>query len=143
MMGELVLKGKLNLMGNLTLKDKVKVGDKEALVQSIAPAGIPHASSAPPVQMPPPPVGPLDPGPTVWVINSLNQTVVVKDPSKPIIVAGSIVMQGSIPTWPGMVLPSVGNPTVMINFLPINVVNDQAIIFPSGSSVPLDKSGQT
>jgi hypothetical protein len=54
-----------------------------------------------------------------------------------------VAMQGNIPSWPGMVLPSAGNTgPVMVNFMPINVVNDQAMIFPSGGAASLSTSGQ-
>lgn len=144
MMANLNLKGRLNLKGNLTLKGnsggKVTVGGKEALVEAIAPSDPPHASGAPPVILPPPPAAPTDPGPKLWVINSFNKTV--KAGTKAIVAQG-MTMQGNVPTWPGMVLPSQGNTgPVSINFLPINVVNDQAVTFPMGAPVPLTTSGQ-
>lgn len=140
-MGTLTLKGKLNLMGNLTLKDKVLIDGKEALVQLSAPSDLPHSASGIPVIIPPPPVPkPLDDGPNVWVIASFNQTV--KAGNKPIVALG-MAMQGNVPTWPGMMLPSVGNTgPVTINFIPVNVQNDQCIIFPSGASAALSTSGQ-
>jgi hypothetical protein len=53
------------------------------------------------------------------------------------------VMQGSTPTWPGMVLPSQGNTgPVTVNRIPMNVVGDQAVIFPSGGTASLGTSGQ-
>ncbi|NET40140.1 MAG: hypothetical protein F6K19_50755 [Cyanothece sp. SIO1E1] len=142
-MANLNLKGRLNLKGNLTLQGasggKVTVDDAEALVEAIAPAD-PQHGTAPPVNLPPPPAGPVDPGPKVWVINSFNRTV--KAGTK-VIVAQGLVMQGNVPTWPGMVLPSQNNKgPVSINFLPINVVEDQAVIFPSGGTATFSASGQ-
>jgi hypothetical protein len=41
------------------------------------------------------------------------------------------------------VLPSSNNSTnVTINFIPVNVVNDMAMIFPSGGSATFNASGQ-
>lgn len=140
MMGDLVLKGLLNLKGTLTLADKVIIDGAEALVESVPPGEAAHSSSAPPVIMPPPPAGPIDPGTSVWVVNSFNKTVTTGN--KPIVALG-MVMQGNIPTWPGMVLPSQVNAgPVSINFIPINVVNDQAVIFPSGGTAVFSASGQ-
>ena len=146
-MADLTLKGTLNLMGNLTLKGdsggKVKIGDSglEALVQ-VTPSDPPQCSGAPPVILPPPPAAPLAPQPTVWIVNSFNPTVMAG--SKAIVALG-MVMQGQsgAPLWPGMVLPSTGNPTVTINHIPINVVGDMAIIFPSGGSAAFSSSGQS
>jgi hypothetical protein len=81
----------------------------------------------------------------VWVINSFNKTVKVG--ARPLVTQG-LVLQGraSGPIWPGMVLPSQGNtgPTaVTVNNLPINVLGDQAVIFPSGGTAALSAgSGQ-
>jgi hypothetical protein len=41
-----------------------------------------------------------------------------------------------------MVLPSSANSNVTINRIPINVVNDMAMIFPSGGSATFNASGQ-
>jgi len=148
-MADLLLSGPLNLMGNLTLKasdgGKVKVGGSEVLVEVVAPTD-PNHGTAPPVILPPPPALPTDPGPNVWVINSLNKTVKVGNPpSRPIVTQG-MVTQGQTPTWPGMVLPSQKNsgPTaVTVNRIPINVLGDQAVIFPSGGTAMLNvNSGQ-
>ena len=144
-MADLILSGDLNLMGDLNLKGdqggKVKVNQAEVLVESTTPPqGIAHCEKAPPVLLPPPPVGPIDPGIKVWVINSFNKTV--KAGGKRIVTQG-IVMQGNKPTWPGMVLPSEGNTTVKINQILINVVEkDKAVIFPSGGIAQLTVSGQ-
>jgi hypothetical protein len=146
-MADLTLKKTLNLMGNLTLKPpsggKVKIGDSglEALVE-VTPSDPPQCNSAPPVILPPPPASPLQPQPTVWIVNSFNKTV--KAGTKNIVALG-MAMQGQsgAPMWPGMVLPSSGNPTVTVNHIPINVVNDMAIIFPSGGSAAFSSSGQT
>jgi hypothetical protein len=143
-MGDLILKGRLNLMGQLSLKDKVLIGDskKEALVEQIAVSGKAHSPSAPPVMQPPPPAGPIDSGTKVWVINSFNKTVTANGLA---IVTMGMAMQGNGAIWPGMVLPSANNPPgsgVTINHLAINVQGDKAIIFPSGGSAGLDTSGQ-
>ena len=146
-MGDLTLKGTLNLMGNLTLtpgaggKLKIGGGALEALVENPGATPPPQCTGAPPVMLPPPPAGPTFPQPTVWIVNSFNKTV--KTGGKNIVALG-MAMQGppGAPVWPGMVLPSSGNPTVTINHLPINVVNDQAVIFPSGGSASFTTSGQ-
>jgi hypothetical protein len=139
-MGDLVLKGLLNLKGTLALADKVIIDSAEALVESIPPGETAHSSSAPPVIMPPPPAGPIDPGTSVWVVNSFNKTVTTGN--KPIVALG-MAMQGNTPTWPGMVLPSqVNTGPVTVNFIPINVVDDQAVIFPSGGTAVFAASGQ-
>ena len=78
-------------------------------------------------------------GHRVKVISSYNKTVTADGKN---IVALGIVMQGSAPSWPGMMLPSVGNPTVTINHIAINVVNDQSTIFPSGGVGTFTQSGQ-
>jgi hypothetical protein len=135
-MGDLNLTGPLNFMGNLTLKDKVKVGGAEALVVA---NGI---GQAPPVILPPPPASPTDPAPGVNVIVSFNLTI--KAGTKPIVAQG-MCMQGSTPTWPGMVLPSnvnTGPTAVKANGLPMNVVGDQGVTFPSGGSITFNSSGQ-
>jgi hypothetical protein len=139
----LVLKGPLNLKLDLTLKASggtVNVGDDPILVELSAPGTPIHSSSAPPVSLPPP--APVDPGPNVWVIKSFNTTVKIGDKYA---VAQGMVMQGNVPTWPGMVLPSQKNmpPTaVSANGVPLNVVADQAIIFPIGAPTGLSQSGQ-
>jgi len=144
-MADLTLKKTLNLMGNLTLKPsaggKVMIESAEALVE-VTPSDPPQCSSAPPVILPPPPASPLQPQPTVWIVNSFNKTV--KANTKAIVALG-MAMQGQsgAPAWPGMVLPSSGNSTVTVNHIPINVVNDQAVIFPSGGSAQFSSSGQT
>jgi len=139
-MADLVLKGKLELHGLLTLKasgGKVKVDANEALVE-LTP-GQQHGT-APPVIMPPPPASPLDTGPNVVIINSFNKTV--KAGTKAVVTQG-ILMQGNTPTWPGMVLPSQNNSgPVTINHIPINVVGDQGVVFPSGGSANFNTSGQ-
>lgn len=135
-MGDLNLKGMLNLKGILTLGDKVLVGGEEALV--VLQPGQKHGD-APPVIMPPPPAAPLDQGTAVVIIVSLNQTVKAKGKA---IVTQGMAMQGNTSLWPGMVLPSTKNSGVTINFIPINVKGDQAVIFPSGGSASFNTSGQ-
>jgi hypothetical protein len=143
MMANLDLQGPLNLLGDLTLQGsgggKVTIGGLEVLVE-VAPSAAPPQGSAPPVILPPPPSAPSDPGSNVNVINSFNKTVKVG--GKPAVALG-MVMQGNVPTWPGMMLPSQGNTTpVTANGSPVNVQNDQAIIFPSGGSASFGASGQ-
>jgi hypothetical protein len=141
-MADLNLKGPLNLMGNLTLKGgKVKINGVEALVE-VTPSDPAQSSAAPPVILPPPPASPLQPQPTVWIVNSFNKTV--KAGSKCLVALG-MAMQGQsgAPLWPGMVLPSSANATVTINHIPVNVVNDMAVIFPSGGSAAFNASGQS
>ena len=137
-MADLTLKGVLNLLGNLELQPdggKLLIGDAglEALVEEA------EGQAAPPVLIPPPPASPSDPGVKVKVISSFNKTVTAGGKN---LVALGIVMQGDIPSWPGMVLPSIGNPTVTINFVAINVANDQATILPSGGVGTFTQSGQ-
>jgi hypothetical protein len=138
MMADLTLKGVLNLLGNLKLQPdggKLLIGDAglEALVEEA------EGQAAPPVLIPPPPASPSDPGVKVKVISSFNKTVTAGGKN---LVALGIVMQGDIPSWPGMMLPSIGNPTVTINFVAINVANDQATILPSGGVGTFTQSGQ-
>jgi hypothetical protein len=135
-MSEIKLNGPLNLMGMLKLKSKVLVGGKEALVETDASGTAPG-----PVLIPPPPSPPSDPAVTVRMVKSFNSTVTATSNDKAIVTLG-FVMQG---TWPGMVLPSSNNTApsdVKINRVAINVKDDSAVIFPSGVSVTLDKSGQ-
>src|SRR5436190_19958976 len=104
-MAGLQLKGPLNLTGILTLNgsgDAVTAGGLDIMVESSAPAG-PHHSVAPPVILPPPPAPPSDAGPNVWVVSSFNKMVQIKTSAygeRPIVALG-MVMQGTIPTWPG------------------------------------------
>lgn len=143
-MPNLTLKGILNLKGMLTLTGasggKVMVGAVEALVE-VLPSGPAQSSAAPPVILPPPPAAPTQPQPTVWIVNSFNKTV--KAGTRPLVAQG-MAMQGQsgAPMWPGMVLPSAGNPTVTVNNVPVNVVGDQAAIFPSGGMAAFSASGQ-
>ncbi|MFQ5629741.1 MAG: hypothetical protein ACE5I1_13335 [bacterium] len=149
-MADLKLKGMLNLTGNLSLNPdggKVLIGDAglEALLEATPPADS-HHGIAPPVILPPPPAAPIDEKLEVWVVNSFNKTVVAGAKKKPIVAQG-MAMQGGkpggIPTWPGNVLPSQNNSTVKVNNIFINVLNDQAIIFPSGGTAIFNaNSGQ-
>ena len=132
-MGTLALSGTLDFAGLLNLGDKVTVGGAEALVVSSSQQG-----TAPgPVLIPPPPAPPASPNVDVHVIVSFNQTV--KAGAYAIVTQG-MVLQANM--WPGMVLPSSANPTVTVNHIAMNVVTDQAVILPSGMSVPLTTSGQ-
>jgi hypothetical protein len=135
-MGNLNLSGPLNLLGTLDLKDKVLVSNVEALVEAD------NTGTAPPVILPPPPAGPSNPAPQVSIVTSFNKTITANGKA---IVAQGLVMQGSPKQWPGMVLPSTANTgpsAVNANGLPINVVGDQAIVFPSGGSASFSQSGQ-
>jgi hypothetical protein len=117
----------------------VKVGAVEALVEVI-PTSSPAQGAAPPVLMPPPPAPPTFPQPDVWIVTSFNKTVMAGAAA---IVAQGMAMQGQMGApWPGMVLPSSVNPTVTINNIPINVVGDQGVIFPSGGPASFTASGQ-
>jgi hypothetical protein len=140
MMADLLLKGMLNFQGNLTLQPsggKVLVDTREVLVELQPPQ---THGTAPSVILPPLPASPIDPGPGVVILSSLNKTV--KAGTSPIVTQG-MVMQGNTPTWPGMVLPSQGNSgPVTVNHIPMNVLNDQAVIFPSGGMATLTSSGQ-
>lgn len=140
-MADIKLKGPLNLMGNLSFMPgaggKLKADGAEALIE-VLPSDPPQCSAAPPVMLPPPPVGPAFPQPTAWIINSFNKTVKVKGKN---VVALGMAMQGQMAApWPGMVL--LGSSTVKINQIPVNVVNDKAVIFPSGGSAAFSTSGQ-
>jgi hypothetical protein len=144
-MAGLTLKGPLNLMGMLTLNasgGKVIAGGAEVLVQVDAPAES-NQGTAPPVILPPPPAPPLDEVPKVWIVSSFNQTV--KIGTKPVVALGMVMEGGKAgpPTWPGMMLPSnVNKDPVTVNHLAINVVGDQAVIFPTGASANFNVSGQ-
>ena len=74
-MGEITLKGMLNLAGTLTLKDKVKVNGIEALVVLNPLTDAPHASAAIPIIQPPPPAVPTDAGTNIWVTQTANATI--------------------------------------------------------------------
>ena len=141
-MGDLVLKGRLDFRGNLTLQGasggKVKVDDKEVLVELQPPQS--HGT-APPVILPPPPATPINTGPDVVILSSFNKTV--KAGAAPIVTLGMVLQGTNPPPWPGMVLPTQGNAgPVSVNQIPMNVVSDQAIIFPSGGTASFNNSGQ-
>jgi hypothetical protein len=136
MMGDLELSGPLNLMGNLTLRDRVLVRGQEVLVVAD------DIGTAPPVILPPPPASPIAPQPQVSIVASFNLTVMAG--SAPIVAQG-MLMQGVPATWPGMVLPSTGNsgPTaVKANGLPVNIMGDTGTVFPSGGTAQFTSSGQ-
>lgn len=142
-MGDLVLSGLLNLSGTLKLAGdggKVTVAGNAVLVQGQKGTGPAHGAGAP-VILPPPPAAPSDPGPDVWIFKSFNSTVTVNAAA---VVALGICAEGNpgTATWPGMVSPSTMNPTVTINFLPINVEGDSGIILPNGGTVTFTSSGQ-
>lgn len=130
-------KDAIKLNGNLILKGEeggVFVDGTPVLVE-IFPTDPPQCKTAPPVMLPPPPTGPADSGQTVWIVNSFNKTVTAK--GKPIVALG-MVMQGSAPTWPGMMLQ--GSSKVTISGVAINVLGDTATIFPSGGSAKMNSS---
>lgn len=146
-MADLTLKGILNLKGILTLKGdsggKVLIGDAglEALVEVIPPTDPAQCTSASPVIIPPPPAPPIPPDPNVWIVTSFNKTV--KAGVRNLITQGMAMQAGNgVPMWPGMVMPSSGNSTVTVNNIPVNVVNDTAVIFPSGGTASFASSGQ-
>ncbi|MDS4015232.1 MAG: hypothetical protein RKP46_12935 [Candidatus Accumulibacter sp.] len=145
-MADMTLGGTLNLMGTLSFKPsaggKLLIGAaaSEALVE-VTPSDPPQCTSAPPVILPPPPASPLQPQPTVWIVNSFNKTV--KAGNRNLVALGMVLQgQAGAPVWPGMLLPSTGNSTVTVNHIPVNVVNDKAVIFPSGGSATFTTSGQ-
>jgi hypothetical protein len=138
-MADLKLSGNLNLSGILNLVadgGKVKVGGAEVLVVSGQATG-----TGIPVIQPPPPATPLEPGTDVTIISSFNGTVTASA-SRAAIVAQGICMQGTSPTWPGIVLPSSNNRTVMIAGTPANVAGDFGVTLPNGGTVTFDLSGQ-
>jgi hypothetical protein len=140
-MADLVLKGRLDFRGNLTLKGaggKVKVDSSEVLVELQPPQS--HGT-APPVILPPPPAAPLDAGPSVVILSSFNKTV--KAGTKAIVTLGMVLQGDGARPWPGMVLPSQGNTgPVSVNQIPMNIAGDQAVIFPSGGTASFNTSGQ-
>lgn len=135
-MANLTLKGALTLIGNLRLNPdggKVLINSQEALVEGAT-------GQAAPVIQPPPPASPLDAGVDVKVISSFNQTVTANGKA---LVTQGIVLQGNSPTWPGLMQPSQGNTgPVTVNGIPITVVGDKAMIFPSGGMATFNQSGQ-
>ncbi|PID85217.1 MAG: hypothetical protein CSB13_09225 [Chloroflexi bacterium] len=137
-MGDLTLSGTLNLMGSLVLAGdggKVTVDGNEVLVED---AGHAHGAGVP-VILPPPPASPVDTGTDAKIFKSFNSTVTTG--GKAIVTMG-LHLQGNIPTWPGMVLPSSMNPAVTINFIQINVAGDQGITLPNSGPVTYNSSGQ-
>lgn len=144
-MGDLVLSGILNLKGALKLAGsdggKVKVGANEVLVEvTKGQAGAAHGQGSP-VILPPPPAPPTDPGVDAWIYKSFNATVTAGGAN---IITQGIYGQGNpgMATWPGMVQPSMVNPTVTINFIAINVVGDMGTTLPMGTPVVFSQSGQ-
>jgi hypothetical protein len=131
-MANLELKGMLDFRGMLTLRGsgggKVTAGGQDVLVEQAE-------GTAPPVIQPPPPASPIAPGPTVKIIASLNKTVTAA--GKAIVTQGMVLQHN---TWPGMVMRGAG--TVTVNQIPMNVQNEQAVIFPSGGSAVFSSSGQ-
>ena len=127
-MGDLVLKGTLNLQGTLKLiadGGKVKAGAQEVLVKDV------EGKGTAPVLIPPPPLSPVDQGLKVVVVVSFNQTVTAG--GKAIVAQGMCFQGDSGPIWPGMVQASTVNSGVKANNIPMNVVGDQATILPTGA----------
>lgn len=146
-MGEINLKGMLNLAGTLTLKDKVKINGIEALVVLNPLTDAPQTSAAVPIIQPPPPATPTDAGTSIWVTQTPNMGIKA---GQKLLVAGGMAQQGGMPagakgppSWPGTMPPSTLNPGVTINQVAINVVGDLAAITPPGAPAPLTSSGQS
>lgn len=138
-MGDLVLKGQLNLLGMLDLKGdggKVKVDGNEVLVQK--PPGNAHGKGVP-VILPPPPAGPIDDGPDATITVSFNSTVTINGEAA---IAMGVHLQGRTAIWPGMVQPSSNNAGVKANHLLMNVQNDTGVTLPNGGTVTYTTSGQ-
>jgi|1186.fasta_scaffold14182_3 hypothetical protein len=145
-MADLLLSGVLNFTGTVNLVadagGHVKAGGVEVLVQvTRGDALTPHGQAPVPVPIPPPPSGPLDPGLDVWIFTSFNATV--KAGGKAIVTQG-MCAQGDPgkASWPGMVQPSVGNPTITVNSIAMNVVGDLGTILPTGAPASFSKHGQ-
>ncbi len=144
-MADLDLSGPLNFVGVVALAaqgGKVLANGSEVLVET-QPGAAAQGNAPSPVMIPPPPAGPQNQGVQVNVICSFNKTVTAGGVN---IVTQGIAMQGQpLLQWPGMVLPSsvnTGPTAVNVNEIPMNVLNDEAVILPSGMSVLLTASGQ-
>jgi hypothetical protein len=146
-MGDLILSGTLNFTGRLNLMGrdggKVTVDGKQVLVEVTKGQGDAHSLAGIPVILPPPPApsGPIDPGTNVWIFKSFNATVTANGVN---IITQGICAQGNpgTATWPGMVLPSINNPTVTINGIAMNVKEDTGITLSNGGPVTFTNSGQ-
>ena len=144
-MADLLLSGILNFTGTLDLVGDgglVKVNNVEVLVEvGRGAAGQAHGQAPAPVPIPPPPAAPSDPGLDVWIFKSFNATVTAGGKH---IVAQGMCAQGNpgMATWPGMVQPSILNPTITINNIPMNVKGDLGTILPTGAPVPFTAHGQ-
>lgn len=144
-MADLKLNGLLNLKGQLDLKGrdggKVKVGELEVLVEVTKGDALTSQGEGVPVILPPPPAAPTDPGINGWIFKSFNATVTANGAA---IVTQGMHAQGNpgMATWPGMVQRSLGNATVTINMIPINVQGDIGTTLPNGAPVTFSTSGQ-
>ncbi len=141
-MADLLLSGMLKLKGTLKLaSDLVKANNFEVLVVGERGSGPTHGNAPAPVPIPPPPAAPSDPGVGVWIFQSFNSTVTA---GGKYVVAQGMCAQGNpgTATWPGMVQPSIGNSSVTIKNIPINVKNDMGIILPTGAPVTFNQHGQ-
>ena len=146
-MADLLLSGVLNFTGTLNLVGSsgglVKVNNVEVLVEvGRGAAGKAHGQAPAPVPIPPPPAPPsVLPGVDVWIFKSFNSTVTAG--GKNIVTQGMCAQgnPGSAP-WPGMVQPSILNPLVTVNNIPMNVKGDMGITLPTGAPVPFTAHGQ-
>lgn len=147
-MTDLILRGPLNLMGNLKLAadgGKVKVDEAEILVE-VGRSGKNQGMGIPVIQPPPPAPKPIDDGSEVRIFKSFNSRVTIKVNGADIrVVALGLCIQGNVPggTWPGMVLSSMKNKSlVTINQISINVKGDQGITLVNGGTINFTDSGQ-
>lgn len=141
-MADLQLTGILDFGGVLNLVGgHVTANGAEVLVEAPRGTGSSQGQAPAPVPIPPPPATPSDPGVDVWIFKSFNSTVTAG--GKAIITQG-MCAQGNpgTATWPGMVQPSMVNPTVTVSQIAMNVVGDLGTILPTGAPVPFTTSGQ-
>ena len=146
-MTDLLLTGMLNLTGSLKLaanNGKVMAAGKEILVV-VGLTGSSQGNGIPVILPPPPAPKPLDDGAEVRIIKSFNDSVMVNTSNgyKHAVALG-LTMQGDVlKCWPGMILPSTNNTTmVTINRIAINVKDDTAVTLPNGGTVTFNVSGQ-
>jgi hypothetical protein len=145
-MADLLLSGVLDFQGVVDLVGDagghVKANGVEVLVQAVRGApGKSHGVAPAPVPIPPPPAGPAEPGLDVWIFQSFNATVKAGGTA---IVTQGMCAQGDPgrASWPGMVQPSTGNPTITVNSIAMNVVGDLGTILPTGAPASFTKHGQ-
>ncbi len=145
-MADLLLSGILNFTGTLNLVGAdgglVKVNNVEVLVEvGRGEAGKAHGQAPAPVPIPPPSAAPSEPGLDVWIFKSFNSTVTAGGKN---IVTQGLCAQGNPgqAPWPGMVQPSMLNPLVTINNIPMNVKGDLGLTLPTGAPVTFSAHGQ-